>query len=122
MNQVASFKEGEKKTMKKVNEVSQSLRESGRFVQESPGDGRTDVGCCRNPFVNQVASFSKGVYSLQQKRADRRNPFVNQVASFHGERPRMRRNAESQSLRESGRFVRPARGERRPVKYVAIPS
>ena len=63
----------------------------------------------RNPFVNQVASFVRGRQGLfcRPRRPSCRNPFVNQVASFkEGKEGKvLRPPLQSQSLRESGRFV-----------------
>ena len=62
--------------------MSQSLRESGRFVRYT----EMIIACHRR----------------------RRNPFVNQVVSFKGKNHYIapRPDVWSQSLRESGRFVR----------------
>ena len=62
--------------------MSQSLRESGRFVQDGTGTWTASANVSRNPFVNQVVSFS-----------------IRLAAKY------IQNNIKSQSLRESGRFV-----------------
>jgi len=107
VNQVASFKEGkEGKVLRPPLQLSQSLRESGRFVQrygylvasrrqDRQSQSLRESGRfvrwsgrkfpparSRNPFVNQVASFYLWINIYSSSYFCCRNPFVNQVASF----------------------------------------
>ena len=83
---------------------SQSLRESGRFVQKEKNYERENQSGGRNPFVNQVVSFRGRMYASgcwdksQSLRESGR--FVQYHDTTIG-----RRWFLSQSLRESGRFV-----------------
>ena len=109
--------------------LSQSLRESGRFVRNLSSHNQTKhVGGCRNPFVNQVVSFRTkkdaiGAAVIMSQSLRESGRFVHRckmVAEFYGwsqslresgrfvqaALPRTRELGKSQSLRESGRFVR----------------
>ena len=83
VNQVVSFLVGKCRQSRGPGPSrSQSLRESGRFVQWNEiMANKENYEWCRNPFVNQVVSFQ-----------------TFWIAVCSG-------NPRSQSLRESGRFV-----------------
>ncbi len=59
-----------------------------------------------NPFVIQVVSFPQELRGAELTVEEGLNPFVIQVVSFKTSRGQFPQQVKSQSLRNSGRFLR----------------